>query len=263
MAAVYDSIGKTYSRSRRADPRIVAQISALLRLPHGARLADIGAGTGNYTNALANAGFQISAIEPSAAMRAQATAHKNTVWLEGAAEAIPLLDNSVDGVVSTLAIHHFTSVPRAVAEMHRVCPAGPRVIFTVDPRVGDNLWFYDYFPRFYSRDLEAVPPIDEQAASLADNKGWETAITPFRLPHDLMDLVMLAGWNRPELYFDETFRANVSGFRFAKPAEVSEGLARLRRDLDSGAWDEKHGHLRQQDTIDAGYRFIACRARSG
>ena len=135
-----------------------------MRLPPGARLADIGAGTGNYTNALAETGFQVSAIEPSAAMRAQATAHTNAVWFEGAAEALPLPDNSMDGIVSTLAIHHFTSVPRAAAEMHRVCPKGPIVIFTIDPRVGENLWFYDYFPAFYQRDLEAFPPIDEQAA---------------------------------------------------------------------------------------------------
>ncbi len=120
MEAVYDSIGRTYSKSRRADPRIVGQVANLLRLPPGARLADVGAGTGNYSNALAKAGFQVSAVEPSAEMRAQAEVHTGVVWFEGAAEALPLPRNSVDGVVSTLAIHHFTSVPRGHRDASRL-----------------------------------------------------------------------------------------------------------------------------------------------
>jgi ubiquinone/menaquinone biosynthesis C-methylase UbiE len=255
MEAVYDSIGRTYSASRRADPRIVGQVASLLRLPPGARLADVGAGTGNYSNALANAGFQVSAVEPSAEMRAQAEVRTGVVWFEGAA------DESLDGVVATLAIHHFTSVPDAAREIHRICPNGPIVIFTIDPRKGDSLWFYDYFPEIQQRDLESFPPVEELAAFLAANKGWETTITSFHLPHDLIDHVMIAGWNRPEIYLDETFRANTSGFALADPAVVAEGIARLQNDLESGAWDEKHGHLRRQDAFDAGFRFIACRAR--
>ena len=260
MTAVYDSIGQTYSRTRRADPRIVAQLSALLALPDGARIADIGAGTGNYSRAVANAGFRVQAIEPSAEMRAQAEKHPGVDWLEGLAESIPLADGSVDGIVSTLASHHFTSLTGAAAEMHRICPKGPIVIFTIDLRKCGNLWFYEYFPEFHQRDLESFPPIAELAEVLVDNKSWETAITPFPLPHDLIDRFMLAGWNRPEIYFDETFRANISRFALAQPTVVKGGLERLRKDLETGAWDERHGHLRQQDAYDAGYLFVSCRA---
>jgi hypothetical protein len=31
----------------------------------------------------------------------------------------------------------------------------------------------------------------------------------------------------------------------------------VRRDLESGVWDERHGHLRQLDSFDAGLRLIA------
>ena len=64
---------------------------------------------------------------------------------------------------------------------------------------------------------------------------------------------------RPELYLDETFRANTSGFALAEPAVVDRGVARLRDDLESGAWEEKHGQLQRQSTFDAGFRFISCR----
>lgn len=262
MVAVYDTIGQTYSKSRRADPRILAQILALLRLPQGARLADIGAGTGNYSNALAHAGFQVSAVEPSATMRAQAAAHPALVWLEGRAEAIPLPDDSVDGVVATLAFHHFASPPDAAREMHRICPSGPKVIFTSDPREGEEYWFAEYFPTLHQRSFKTLPPIDEVAAILASGKDWEVGITPFPLPHDLIDLFREAAWRRPELYLDEMFRANNSGLSLANPAVVDDGLSRLRDDLKSGAWDQRYGDLRRKNVLDAGFRFISCRAGS-
>ena len=41
------------------------------------------------------------------------------------------------------------------------------------------------------------------------------------------------------------------------PAEATErGLERLRADLESGRWDEKHGHLRTQDELDIGLRLV-------
>ncbi|MDF5732450.1 MAG: hypothetical protein PUP92_31745 [Rhizonema sp. PD38] len=47
--AIYDSIGKQYTKTRIPDPRIVKTIINLLNLPQGSILADIGAGTGGYT----------------------------------------------------------------------------------------------------------------------------------------------------------------------------------------------------------------------
>lgn len=38
-------------------------------------------------------------------------------------------------------------------------------------------------------------------------------------------------------------------------AALKRGADRLRRDLASGGWDAKHGHLRSMDTYDAGYRL--------
>ena len=70
--SLYDKIGITYRQTRRADPRIVEKLITLLNLAAGTCIADVGAGTGNYSNALADAGFTVRAIEPSPIMRAQA-----------------------------------------------------------------------------------------------------------------------------------------------------------------------------------------------
>jgi hypothetical protein len=40
-------------------------------------------------------------------------------------------------------------------------------------------------------------------------------------------------------------------------ASVVERVVRdVGRDLESGAWDERHGHLRELDAFDAGLRLI-------
>ncbi len=258
---LYDRIGRSYVASRAADSRIVAALKRLLDLPAGASIADIGAGTGNYANALADEGYRIEAIEPSATMRAQAAAHPGVTWHAGTAEAVPLPDRSVDGCMAVLAIHHFRALEAALAEMRRIGAGGPIVLFTFDPREGRPFWFGEYFPDIQQQDFEIFPPIAEIVAALADQAVDTPRVTAFPLPDDLRDRFMLAGWNRPELYFDPTFRANTSGFAKAEPDHVERGLARLREDLASGAWDARYGDLRKIRSFDAGYRFVSCRAR--
>lgn len=68
---LYNSIGEGYNATRQADERIVAKLISLLDLPTGSKIADVGAGTGNYSNAIAEAGYQVIAIEPSQVMQSQ------------------------------------------------------------------------------------------------------------------------------------------------------------------------------------------------
>ncbi len=258
--AIYNSIGQDYNRNRRADPRITANLIELLELPPGSTIADIGAGTGNYAIALANSGFRIMAIEPSEEMRRQAVPHQNVRWLPGYAESIPLTNNSVDGVIIVLALHHFHNLPQAVRELSRICPDGPIVVFTMDPREGREFWFNYYFPdigRFVDRFF---PPVQQIIDVFVKDSGWSPYISKFPLPHDLIDLNGYSGWNRPELYLDPQMRQNTSGFALADPVMVQKGLAQLQNDLTSGEWDKKNGYLRKEDSFDGGYLFIRFRS---
>jgi ubiquinone/menaquinone biosynthesis C-methylase UbiE len=253
---IYNHIGRVYNNSRRAEPTVVSALIELLGLPPGSVIADIGAGTGNYSNALADAGFSVKAIEPSDEMRAQAATHKGVTWHEGRAEDLPLPDRSVDGVVSTLAIHHFDSLDRAAAEMHRICPAGPVVVYTMDPRAGEKFWFEKYFPEIFGRVFEVFPPLIQVCRTIAQDKDWTSTVTKYPLPRGNVDLTMHSGWNRPEIFLNEKMRCNMSGFALAQAGEVSGGLAKLKRDLESGEWDSRFGHLRQQASLDIGFRFL-------
>jgi len=81
---------------------------------------DLGAGTGKLTRVLARRFARVTAVEPDASMRAllgQVTdCH---LALEGAAEAIPLADASVDGVFCAECFQWF-AWPAALREIARV-----------------------------------------------------------------------------------------------------------------------------------------------
>jgi SAM-dependent methyltransferase len=69
---------------------------------------DLGAGTGILTRGLLAAGHDVVAVEPDDEMRAEfAAGTPGVIPLAGSAEAIPLVDASVDGVVAGQAYHWF------------------------------------------------------------------------------------------------------------------------------------------------------------
>jgi ubiquinone/menaquinone biosynthesis C-methylase UbiE len=172
---LFDSIGKTYDSTRQADERIVAQLINLLDLEHGLTIADVGAGTGNYSFALAEVGFKIKAIEPSPVMRSHARQHANVEWIAGCAEDIPLQNDSVAGVVSVLTLCHFSDAERAFREMARILKQGPIVIFTFDPKVGRETWLYEYFPYFWDA-FDPLPAIEDIEEKMMANTGLTTQI---------------------------------------------------------------------------------------
>jgi hypothetical protein len=67
---------------------------------------------------------------------------------------------------------------------------------------------------------------------------------------------MSAFWRRPEAYLDPVVRAGISTLAKRSDDELAEGLARLRADLDSGAWARRHADLLERDALDLGYRLL-------
>jgi ubiquinone/menaquinone biosynthesis C-methylase UbiE len=254
---LYNTIGTTYNKTRAADERIIEALVNLLNLPKDAVIADIGAGSGNYTYAISGRGYKVNAIEPSEAMRRQAVPSPRIEWFPGVAEQIPLADASVDGVIATMAIHHFSDPGKAFTEMVRIAPNGPIVLFTFDPRVVEKTWWIaDYFPTIWNDAFRAFPPISELAGMLEEAAGRTVDVVPFHLPHNLTDNFTAAGWRTPERYLDASYRDNMSSFRITDQNVIDVELARLAQDLADGTWKQKYGHTLLWDEIDAGYCFL-------
>jgi SAM-dependent methyltransferase len=105
-----------YERGRPGYPAAAVR-HVLDRLPAHAEVLDLAAGTGKLTRPLLTAGLRVVAVEPVAEMRAALPSAARA--LEGTAEAIPLGDGTVDGVVVGQAFHWFDG-DAALAEIHRV-----------------------------------------------------------------------------------------------------------------------------------------------
>ncbi|MDZ8186973.1 MAG: class I SAM-dependent methyltransferase [Nostoc sp. ChiSLP02] len=252
---IYNSIGQQYSKTRVPDIRIVNQLINLLNLPKGSIIADIGAGTGSYSLSLANQGFFVRAVEPSVVMQKQAVEHPRVKWFTGYAENLPLPNKSVDGVVSILAIHHFSHLEKAFQEMQRVIRDGTIVLLSFDIRFAQKIWLYDYFPFLWEDALQFLP-LNEQINLIENNTKKRVEAIPLLLSDDLSDLFAAAAWKRPELYLQPEVRAGISSFALANQDLVKEGLHLLAADLSSGQWAKKYGDIQNLTEVDLGYRFI-------
>lgn len=240
--------------TRGADPRIVDSICKFLALPRGARVLDVGAGTGNYARALADQGYLVTALEPSRVMMEQADTDDRIRWVQGCAEKMPFADAEFDAVILMLSVHHFTVRSDAFREIHRVTGGGTVVVFTYDPQAVESPWLFRYFPTFREDIRKAFPPGQELTSFLADH--GEVALHEFHLPPDLLDGFAGAAWRTPERYLDQDFRNGTSAFR-QLPADVCEqGVNHLREDLASGTWDREFGHIRSLETYPHGYTFV-------
>ncbi|MFS4438256.1 class I SAM-dependent methyltransferase [Paracoccaceae bacterium GXU_MW_L88] len=243
MAAHYDSIGVNYAQLRKPDPRIGAQIHAALG--DAKTILNVGAGSGSYEPE----DRAVTAVEPSAEMIRQRP-EGATPALQASAENLPFDDNSFDAAMAILTIHHWTDQPKGLREMRRVT-RGPIVLLTYDPAFRD-FWLLDYLPQLAALDDAQMPPLTAYQDWLGD-----VEINPVMIPHDCYDGFLSAYWRRPEAYLDPRIRAAMSSFHAI--GDVSAEMAKLARDLESGAWHESYGALMQRDSADVGYRLVIAR----
>jgi SAM-dependent methyltransferase len=114
-----------YERARPEYPaEAIAWITQELDLREGRTVADLGAGTGKLTRALIATGARVIAVEPGDAMLAELRRVLPGVEaVRGAAEAIPLADETLDAITAGSAFHWFRH-EEALPELHRVLRPG-------------------------------------------------------------------------------------------------------------------------------------------
>lgn len=255
---LYDSIGSAYCVTRRPDPRITRDLARLVGVRQSGRFLDLACGTGNYTRALAEIGGEWSGLDVSEVMLAQAASGDSSIrWNLGDATDLPFEDAVFDGVVCSLAIHHFQELQAPFCEVWRVLRSGTFVIFTAFPEQLRRYWLCHYFPTMMRRSAETMPDERSVVAALA-GAGFECdPAIPFEITNDLEDLFLFSGKGRPELYLDPLVRANISSFAsLCSQEELEAGLRLLRDDLVSGRFDSI---ARQYSSSAGDYAYVVAR----
>lgn len=239
---VYGQIGRTYSATRREDPRVAAHI--LSAIGDASTVVNVGAGTGNYEPRHAT----VVAVEPSPAMLAQRH-DRSPLVVRGNAEALPLRDDAFDAALAVLTIHHWPDVHRGLAELRRV--ARRQVVFFCEALLTHAFWAIEYFPEATALTSERDVPGEEVLRQALDVKEIRTVM----VPPDCIDGFGAAYWCRPEAYTDPTVQAGMSWLALLPADARRRGTRRLAEDLASGEWERRHGHLRRLDEFDGGYRI--------
>ena len=245
MASVYDRIGRHYTSTRQAEPRIAAMIRAALGDVR--TVVNVGAGAGSYEPVH----IAVVAIDPSIEMIRQRPPGSAPAVL-AKAESLPFRSRSFDAAMAVLTMHHWTSIGAGLAELQRVATRRI-VILTYDPACSERFWLSRYLPEIIQLDRAHLPTLDQL-------QGWlgEMQIRSVPIPRDCRDGFQGAFWQRPEAYLNPAVRRGISSFAKLPFDVVERGLSNLADDLRSGRWESVFGHLRMQDTADLGYRLVVA-----
>ncbi|MEU6066930.1 MULTISPECIES: class I SAM-dependent methyltransferase [Streptomyces] len=244
--ATYDTLGATYARTRRPDPRIAAQIHTALG--DTTDVINVGAGTGSYEPP-----GTVLAVEPSQVMLTQRPPGSAPA-VQAVAERLPLRDDAADAVMALLTIHHWADLAAGIAELRRVARRRI-VVLTWDQDVfRERFWLVrEYLPEAAALDDARAVPID-RLVELLGGAGQE----PVPVPHDCVDGFGAAYWRRPHAYLDPEVRAGISMFTQAGDDLITPGLNRLAYDLTTGHWHTRHAELLTLDSVDVGYRLLVA-----
>jgi ubiquinone/menaquinone biosynthesis C-methylase UbiE len=160
-AAWYDACSGRLARPLYR--RIAADVAGA-GLPDGAAVLDVGTGPGRLPLLIAERcpkliveGLDLSEEMIGRARRGTVEAgirQERLTYRVGDVAALPYADNSVDLVVSSLSLHHWTDVPAGLAEIRRVM------------RPGGQAWIYD------------VGRVLNRVASNAPRHGIDLALEP-------------------------------------------------------------------------------------
>ncbi len=244
----YDEIGRTYTVTRRPDPRFATAIRAALG--DARTVLNVGAGTGSYEPA----DREVTAVEPSPVMIAQRPPGAPPA-IQANAEQLPFEDDSFDAAMAIISDHHWHDRLRGISEMRRV--ARRRVVIcNADPGAQDRFWLTaEYLPEF----LDLLPPRYRApgawARDLYETLG-DIQLVPLAVPHDCEDGFYGAFWRRPDAYLDPRVRAGISVFWRLAAEHVDRAVAELGDDLASGAWERRHADLLRLTELDLGFYVV-------
>lgn len=248
-APAYNRMGQGYSEVRRADPRIAAVIWDALG--DARSVLNVGAGAGSYEPP----DREVIAVEPSPVMIAQRPAGAPAA-IRGVAESLPLEDGCVDATMGVFTMQHWEDVDRGLAEVLRVTRERV-VLLTLDLDATAEMWLCkDYLPEIIEHDRETFPSIEHLEALLPNPR-----IDAVPVPSDCSDGFCVALWSRPEAHLNPRVRCASSIWHLLPATTVEPGLDRLRRDLESGEWDRRHGELRTRASLDIGLRLVCAELR--
>ena len=160
-----------------ASARLISAFVRLSGLGNGARVADLGCGSGVFTDLLRRTGYAGVGLDISPKLVALGRSkYPGLELIEGDAENLPFGNESFDGVLLSGLVHHFPDPRRLAAEVRRVLKAGGRFVAFDPNRMNPFMWLYrDRASPFYSPvgvTENERPILASRVAAVFRNEGF-------------------------------------------------------------------------------------------
>jgi len=123
--------------------RLITTCMRLARAQPGARIADLGCGSGVFTDLLHGLGYNAVGLDISPKLIALGRAkYPDVEFLEGDVEELPFPDASLDGVLLSGLVHHLPDPRRCAGEVFRVLKGGGSFVAFDPNRMNPFMYLY-------------------------------------------------------------------------------------------------------------------------
>ena len=135
-----------------ASAHLVDAFVRLSGLPAGARVIDLGSGSGVFTQLLAQRGYQCVGLDISGQLLAVGRRkHPDIPFVQADIEKLPFKPESFHGALLSGVVHHFPDPSVCAAEVFRILRPGGRFVAFDPNRLNPFMWLYrDHSSPFYS-----------------------------------------------------------------------------------------------------------------
>lgn len=144
--AFFDSHGASNAYevfSPDTNERLMDIVLGVSGLPEGARIADLGCGSGVFSNVLQQRGYKCTGVDLSPALiRIAKQKYPGIEFIEGDVEHLPFADASFDGVLLAGILHHFSDRSAFVAEVKRILKPGGKFVAFDPNRMNPTMYLY-------------------------------------------------------------------------------------------------------------------------
>ncbi|MFD5766951.1 SAM-dependent methyltransferase [Streptomyces sp. NPDC127049] len=152
---------------------------------------------------------------------------------------LPFGDGTFDAAMMLCNARRVSDTLSRLRELRRVT-RGPVVLLAADPARVRGFWLNRYAPEVLAVEARRHPPIADLTTAL----GGSAEVRSVPIPLDCTDTFDEAYYGRPEKLLDPAARQAGSAWSFVDDRVREEFDTNLRRELRSGEWDERFGHLR-------------------
>ena len=176
-------------------------------------------------------------------------------WCAAVAEALPFADAAFDAGLALLTVHHWGDPAAGLRELRpgeragRSCSSSSRCTPTGSGRSATS-------PRRSTCRPSGMP----RARSCCAPRWRSARCGPCWSRPTAATASAPRSTGGPRRTSTPSCRRACRGWRSCPPTPASAAPSACARDLASGAWDRRHGHLRTQPTYDGGYRLAVAGA---